>query len=87
MIANTKQPSGIYEKIYSAVRKIPKGRVATYGQIAGIVGIPKDARRAGYAATAPTGDVSEQLQRLEGMLQRGTLTQEEFDVQKARLLG
>ena len=43
-------------------------------------------RRAGYAA-APTGDVSEQLQRLEGMLQRGTLTQEEFDVQKSRLLG
>ena len=43
-------------------------------------------RRAGYAA-APTGDVSEQLQRLEGMLQRGTLTQEEFDIQKTRLLG
>jgi uncharacterized membrane protein YdbT with pleckstrin-like domain len=43
-------------------------------------------RRAEYAK-APTGDVTEQLQRLEGMLQRGTLTQEEFDVQKARLLG
>jgi uncharacterized membrane protein YdbT with pleckstrin-like domain len=43
-------------------------------------------RRAGYSA-APTGDVTEQLQRLEGMLQRGTLTQEEFDVQKTRLLG
>jgi uncharacterized membrane protein YdbT with pleckstrin-like domain len=43
-------------------------------------------RRAGYVS-APTGDVSEQLQRLEGMLQRGTLTQEEFEVQKARLLG
>ena len=43
-------------------------------------------RRAGYAA-APTGDVTEQLQRLEGMLQRGTLTQEEFDIQKTRLLG
>jgi uncharacterized membrane protein YdbT with pleckstrin-like domain len=43
-------------------------------------------RRAGYAA-APTGDVTEQLQRLEGMLQRGTLTQEEFDIQKSRLLG
>lgn len=42
-------------------------------------------RRAGYV-TAPTGDVTEQLQRLEGMLQRGTLTQEEFDTQKARLL-
>jgi uncharacterized membrane protein YdbT with pleckstrin-like domain len=45
-------------------------------------------RRAGYAApAAPTGDVTEQLERLEGMLQRGTLTQQEFDAQKARLLG
>jgi uncharacterized membrane protein YdbT with pleckstrin-like domain len=44
-------------------------------------------RRAGYNSNAPTGDVTEQLQRLEGMLQRGTLTQEEFEVQKSRLLG
>ena len=43
-------------------------------------------RRAGYV-NAPTGDITEQLQRLEGMLQRGTLTQEEFDIQKTRLLG
>jgi uncharacterized membrane protein YdbT with pleckstrin-like domain len=43
-------------------------------------------KRAGYV-NAPTGDITEQLQRLEGMLQRGTLTQEEFDIQKTRLLG
>jgi uncharacterized membrane protein YdbT with pleckstrin-like domain len=44
-------------------------------------------RRAGYVTpAAPAGDVTEQLQRLEGMLQRGTLTQEEFDIQKSRLL-
>jgi uncharacterized membrane protein YdbT with pleckstrin-like domain len=43
-------------------------------------------RRAGYTAAAPGVDVSEQLQRLEGMLQRGTLTQEEFDDQKRKLL-
>ena len=44
-------------------------------------------RRAGYVnAPAPVGDITEQLQRLEGMLQRGTLTQEEFDIQKSRLL-
>ena len=43
-------------------------------------------QRAGYV-NAPTGDVTEQLQRLEGMLQRGTLTKEEFDIQKTRLLG
>ncbi len=44
-------------------------------------------RRAGYTAAAPAGDVSEQLERLEGMLHRGTLTQEEFQAQKAKLLG
>jgi uncharacterized membrane protein YdbT with pleckstrin-like domain len=46
-------------------------------------------KRAGYvanAAPAPGGDITEQLQRLEGMLHRGTLTQEEFDIQKSRLL-
>jgi uncharacterized membrane protein YdbT with pleckstrin-like domain len=43
-------------------------------------------KRAGYV-NAPTGDITEQLQRLEGMLQRGTLTQEEFEIQKTRLLG
>ena len=45
-------------------------------------------RRAGCSSEPRRrGDVTEQLQRLEGMLQRGTLTQEEFDTQKARLLG
>jgi len=47
-------------------------------------------RRASFAAptTAPVvGDVTAQLERLEGMLQRGTLTQEEFNAQKAKLLG
>jgi uncharacterized membrane protein YdbT with pleckstrin-like domain len=46
-------------------------------------------RRASYAAPAApaVGDITEQLERLEGMLHRGTLTQAEFDAQKARLLG
>lgn len=32
-------------------------------------------------------DVADQLERLEGMLQRGTLTAEEFESQKRKLLG
>jgi uncharacterized membrane protein YdbT with pleckstrin-like domain len=46
-------------------------------------------RRASYGRTAGTEvvDVAGQLEKLEGMLQRGTLTQEEFESQKARLLG
>ena len=31
------------------VRRIPRGRVATYGQIAQLAGIPRDPRRVGYA--------------------------------------
>jgi uncharacterized membrane protein YdbT with pleckstrin-like domain len=40
------------------------------------------------AAPAPASvDVADQLERLEGMLQRGTLSPEEFDLQKRKLLG
>jgi uncharacterized membrane protein YdbT with pleckstrin-like domain len=41
---------------------------------------------AGGMYAAPV-DVAGQLEKLEGLLQRGSLTQEEFDAQKARLLG
>jgi uncharacterized membrane protein YdbT with pleckstrin-like domain len=40
--------------------------------------------RGGYVAAE--SDVASQLVKLEGMLERGTLTQEEFDAQKRRLL-
>jgi uncharacterized membrane protein YdbT with pleckstrin-like domain len=41
----------------------------------------------GVAGAAPATDVTVQLERLEGLLQRGTITREEFDLQKAKLLG
>jgi uncharacterized membrane protein YdbT with pleckstrin-like domain len=44
-------------------------------------------RRGNYKQPAATTDVATQLEKLEGMLQRGTLTQAEFDAQKQRLLG
>ncbi len=45
-------------------------------------------RRGSYSRnTAGTTSVAEELERLEGMLQRGTLSPEEFDAQKRRLLG
>jgi uncharacterized membrane protein YdbT with pleckstrin-like domain len=34
----------------------------------------------------PTTDVASQLEKLEGMMERGTLTREEFEAQKRRLL-
>jgi methylated-DNA-protein-cysteine methyltransferase-like protein len=38
-----------YQRIYAVVRRIPRGRVATYGQIAGLAGLPRHARQVGYA--------------------------------------
>ena len=38
-----------FEKIYQAVIKIPKGRVATYGQIATMAGNPRWSQIVGYA--------------------------------------
>ena len=37
-----------FEKVYQIVKKIPPGKVATYGQIAEILGT-RDARRVGWA--------------------------------------
>lgn len=36
------------KKVYATVGKIPKGKVATYGQIARLSGKPKAARAVGY---------------------------------------
>jgi methylated-DNA-protein-cysteine methyltransferase-like protein len=38
-----------YQRIYAVVRRIPRGRVASYGQIARLAGIPGRARQVGYA--------------------------------------
>lgn len=38
-----------YDKVYEQVCKIPKGKVATYGQIAVMCGSPKASRAVGYA--------------------------------------
>lgn len=40
--------SNFFETVYKVVRKIPQGRVMTYGQIAELLGT-KDARRVGWA--------------------------------------
>ena len=41
--------SNSYERIWETVRKIPNGKVATYGRIARASGLPRQARLVGYA--------------------------------------
>jgi methylated-DNA-protein-cysteine methyltransferase-like protein len=38
-----------YQKIWAVVRRIPRGRVATYGAVAAAAGLRQHARLAGYA--------------------------------------
>ena len=48
--------SPAYARIYAIVRRIPRGRVATYGQIAALAGLKGHARQVGYAMHAlPAG--------------------------------
>lgn len=42
----------VFERIYDVVRRIPYGKVATYGQVAMIAGNPRWARAVGYALHA-----------------------------------
>lgn len=37
------------QKVWDLVRTIPKGRVASYGQLATMLGAPRKARHVGYA--------------------------------------
>jgi methylated-DNA-protein-cysteine methyltransferase-like protein len=50
------RPLITFDSIYEVVRLIPKGRVATYGQIAELAGIARQPRRVGYALSALAAD-------------------------------
>ena len=41
-----------FQKVYSMVQQVPEGYVATYGQIACLIGHPRAARFVGYALHA-----------------------------------
>lgn len=51
--------SDSHRRIYAVVRRVPRGRVATYGQVAAVAGLPRHARLVGYALNVlpPDSDV------------------------------
>lgn len=44
----------VFSRFYDIVRQIPPGKVATYGQIARLAGMPRCARTVGYAMAGCT---------------------------------
>src|SRR5437870_752866 len=52
------------DKVYEIVRRIPYGRVMTYGQIAALLGIPRAARAVGWALNAVPSEAKVPCQRV-----------------------
>ena len=48
--------SDSYRRIYAVVSRIPRGRVATYGQVAALAKLPRQARLVGYALAVLADD-------------------------------
>jgi methylated-DNA-protein-cysteine methyltransferase-like protein len=46
--------TSFYERVYDFVRRVPCGRVVTYGQVAACLGAPRSSRAVGYALRALT---------------------------------
>lgn len=47
--ADRSRGAGFFAAVYSLVRRIPRGKVATYGQVARLLGAPRSARVVGWA--------------------------------------
>ena len=43
---------GFHERVYAVVRRVPRGRVTTYGDVATLLGSPRVARHVGWALAA-----------------------------------
>ena len=79
-----------YQRIYDVVKLIPKGNIATYGQVAALAGMAGHARQVGYALHALTknsnipwhrvinarGEVSKRAEAIWEEIQRTLLAQE-----------
>ena len=46
-----------FERVYEIVRRIPEGKVISYGQIAGMLGSPRAARTVGWALAVCPDDL------------------------------
>lgn len=55
-VARSDRKGGNWEKVYALVKRIPRGRVVTYGQLARVLRLRGGARTAGYAISGcPSG--------------------------------
>jgi methylated-DNA-protein-cysteine methyltransferase related protein len=83
----TTQPP-LYDAIYGLVKQIPEGQVATYGQIAEMLGLYGRARQVGYALfqVAPGSDIPwHRVVNAQGKISRSPMRQGNDDLQRILL--
>ncbi len=74
-----------FEKIYEVVRQIPKGKVATYGQISRWLGWPRGARTVGWALRALPEDSNVPWHRIVNAQGHLSLNEQGAAIQRAYL--
>lgn len=77
-------PKGLHLRIHNVVSRIPRGRVATYGQVARVAGLPGHARLVGYALHALPAGTSVPWQRVVNA--RGAVSRPSGHDNRQRLL-
>jgi len=79
---------GFFDKVYQLVCLIPPGRVATYGQIAALLGYPRAARTVGWALHALSDEQAQVVpwQRVVGAGGRITTSCETHSAPRQRQL-
>lgn len=82
------EPS-FFERVYRVVKQIPRGKVASYGQIAALLGHPQAARTVGWALNALTSAQANEVpwQRVINSVGRISLSRADLsaDIQRALL--
>jgi methylated-DNA-protein-cysteine methyltransferase-like protein len=82
--------SPLYLRIYEVTRRIPVGRVGTYGQVARVAGYPGYARQVGYALfrlldTRDTDIPWHRVVNAQGQISRSPMRYGSDDLQKVLL--
>ena len=70
----------LYFRIYNVVRRIPKGKVATYGQVAALAGAPRASQVVGWALRNKVAGAKLPWHRV--INRQGMISIENFDAPK-----
>ena len=81
------EPS-FFERVYRVVKRIPQGKVTSYGQVAAMLGHPRAARTVGWALNAltPEGAAEVPWQRVINSAGRISISRADLDAARQRAL-